>query len=366
MLDLCRLPSRRREAFSRPVVGPRLVSVGTATPPKKYTQDEVLELFQERDPRIWQLYRRGHIESRHLYLPEPVDGRMPEESNQELLDKHLRGALETGGQAVLKCLQGEGLSPRDVDCLCCLSSTGFLCPGISAHLIKALGFRENIQRVDILGMGCNAAMNGLQVVTGFARANPGRTALMLCVEICSAAYVYNRSMTTAVVNSLFGDGASAVLVRQDGCDGWTDGPVAADFEPHIIPKAISAMCYTLENTKLSFQLSRDIPYEIGLHVEKPVTRLLSRHGLKRKDIDHWIVHSGGKKVIDAIQYNLGLTDYDMRHTLHVLKHFGNLSSGSILFSYQALTREGLVKEGDLGVAIAMGPGTSIETGLLTW
>jgi len=50
----------------------------------------------------------------------------------------------------------------------------------------------------------------------------------------------------------------------------------------------------------------------------------------------------------------------------VLKNFGNLSSGSILFSYKELCREGVIHEGDLGVTIAMGPGTSIETALLIW
>jgi alkylresorcinol/alkylpyrone synthase/polyketide synthase Type III len=366
MMDRRRIDSRRKTAFRRPETGPRIVSVGTATPPRKYTQNEILDLFHETDPRIRRLFHSGHIEARYLYLPEPVNGVLPEETNQELLDRHLHGALELGPQAIQQCLCPLGLSPSDVDFFCCLSATGFLCPGITAHLIKQMAFRENVQRIDVLGMGCNAAINGLQAVTAFARANPGKLALMLCVEICSAAYVYNRKMSTAVVNSLFGDGAGAVVVRQDGADSWQRGPIVADFEPHIIPEALLAMRYDLENTKLSFFLERDIPYDIGANVEKPVGRLLGRHGLKRKDIDHWIVHSGGKKVIDAIQYNIGLSDHDMRHTLSVLKNYGNLSSGSILFSYRELGCEGAVCQGDLGIAIAMGPGTSIETALLVW
>lgn len=366
MIDVRRIVSPRKAALRRPATGPRIVSVGTATPPKKYTQDEVLDLFQETDPKVRSLFGSSHINSRYLYLPDPVDGRMVEETNQELLDRHLDGALEIGPQAIEECLRPLGLAPYDIDFLCCVSTTGFLCPSLTAHLIKKMIFRENVQRIDILGMGCNAAVNGLQAVTAFARANPGKRALLLCVEICSAAYVYNGSMVTAVVNSLFGDGAAAVVVQQDDADTWQQGPVVADFEPHIIPEALMAMRYTLENTKLSFFLARDIPYEIGANVEKPVNRLLGRHGLKRRDIDHWLVHSGGAKVIDAVQYNVGLTDHDMRHTLGVLRNFGNLSSGSILFSFSELRREGVIREGDLGVAIAMGPGTTIETALLAW
>ncbi len=346
--------------------GPRVVSVGTATPPHRYTQEEVIEIFGEKNPKIKRIFTGGHIKTRYLYLPEPVDGVMPEETNQQLLDKHLRGCLEIGPQAVNECLRPLGLAPYDIDFFCCISSTGFLCPGITAHLIKKMGFRENVQRVDILGMGCNAGLNGLQTVVSFARSHPGKLGLMLCIEICSAAYVYNQSLVTAVVNSLFGDGAAAVLVRQDAADSWEKGPLILDFEPHIIPEALDAMRFELEGTKLSFYLERDIPYVIGLNVEKPVNRLLGRHGLKIRHVSHWLVHSGGKKVIDAIEYNIGLTEHDMRHTLSVLKNYGNLSSGSFLFSYKELCRERIVKKGDFGVAITMGPGTSIETSLLLW
>ncbi|WP_200250961.1 3,5-dihydroxyphenylacetyl-CoA synthase DpgA [Thiococcus pfennigii] len=357
---------RQKAGFTVPEVAPRILSVGTATPPCKYTQEEVLELFQESSPKIRSVFLGGHIQSRYLYLPEPVDGALPQESNQQLLDKHLNGALEIGGQAIEECLRPLGLEPYDVDFFCALSTTGFLCPGITAHLIKKMGFRESVRRVDILGMGCNAGVNGLQTVTSYAAANPGKLGLLLCVEICSAAYVDNRSLSTAVVNSLFGDGAAAVLVRQDPADTWQQGPRVIDFESHIIPEALRAMRYDLDNTKLSFFLERDIPYVIGANVEKPVGRLLGRHGLKGKYVDHWIVHSGGKKVIDAIEYNIGLTNYDMRHTLGILRNYGNLSSGSILFSYKELTREGLIRSGDVGVVIAMGPGTSIETALVAW
>jgi len=366
MTNVQRIVSPRKAAFLRPAAGPRIVSVGTANPPRKYTQDEVLDLFGETDSKVRGVFRSSHIGSRYLYLPDPVDGRLVEETNEQLLAKHLDGALEIGSQAIEEALRPLGLAPYDVDFLCCITTTGFLCPSLTAHLIKKMIFRENVQRIDILGMGCNAAVNGLQAVTAFARANPGKLALMLCVEICSAAYVYNQNMVTGVVNSLFGDGAAAIIVRQDAADTWQRGPIVADFEPHIVSEALMAMRYDMKDTKLSFFLARDIPYEIGANVEKPVNRLLGRHGLKRKDIDHWVIHSGGAKVIDAIEYNVGLTDHDMRHTLGVLKNFGNLSSGSILFSYKELCREGVIHEGDLGVAIAMGPGTSIETALLIW
>jgi len=141
VLDIRRVESSRKKAFRRPRTGPRILSVGTATPPKTYTQDDVLSLFQETDPKIESLFHSSHIETRHLYLPDPVAGVMPEESNQELLDKHLQGAMDIGSQAVERALEPLGLAPPDIDFFCCLTTTGFLCPGITAHLIRKMGFR---------------------------------------------------------------------------------------------------------------------------------------------------------------------------------------------------------------------------------
>ncbi len=347
---------------------PRILSVGTANPPDRYTQEELLERFRVTDPRIRSLFRSGHIRTRHLYLP-PVDAHgRPDETQAELLAKHRRGALEIGPRAIRRCLEPLGLKPRDIDHLTCITTTGFLAPGLSALFIDALDMRRDCHRVDVVGMGCNAALNGLGPVAAWAATHPGANALLVCVEVCSAAYVHDGTMRTAIVNSLFGDGAAAILVRADPADEPRFAPRILDFESHIITEAIDAMRFDWDEDagRFSFYLDRDIPYVIGAHAERPVDRLLARHGLRRRHVDHWLVHSGGKKVIDAIQYNLGLTEHDVRHTVAVLRDFGNLSSGSVLFSYERLLRERVVRRGDTGVMMTMGPGSTIETALLRW
>lgn len=347
---------------------PRILSVGTANPPERYRQEEVLARFRVEDPRIRSLFTASHIRTRHLYLP-PADaeGRAAE-TQGELLAKHTRGALEIGPAAVERCLEPAGLGVRDIDHLTVLTTTGFLTPGLSARLMKHMGFREDCSRADIVGMGCNAGLNGLNLVTAWSRANPGRNALMVCVEICSAAYVFDHTMRTAIVNSLFGDGAAAVLVRSSERDERAFAPRVLGFNSHIIPTAIDAMRYDWDDEagKFSFFLDRDIPYVVGANAKKPVGRLLDAHGLKRRDIHHWIVHSGGKKVVDAIKYNVGLSDWDVRHTHSILRDYGNLSSGSFLFSFQRLLQEGRVQRGDYGVLMTMGPGSTIETALIRW
>ncbi len=349
-------------------LSPRILALGTANPDTWYRQTEVAERYRVEDPRIHSLFRSGHIEGRHLILPEPDERGLPTETQGQLLAKHLRGARDFGARAITRCLDAEGLSPAQVDYLACITTTGFMAPGLSAHLVQELGMREDCARLDVVGMGCNAGLNGLNPVANWARANPGKNAVLACVEVCSAAYVFDNTLRTAVVNSLFGDGAAAALVRAHEPDDRRFAPRVLGFESHVIPPALRAMRYDWDEGagKFSFFLDRDIPYFIGEHAEKPVDRLLGRFGLRRRHVAHWVIHSGGKKVIDAIKYNLGLTAHDVRHTVSVLRDYGNLSSGSFLFSLQRLLDERVVERGDYGVMITMGPGTSIETALVRW
>jgi predicted naringenin-chalcone synthase len=350
-------------------VRPRILSVGTANPPTRYLQEELPGLFQVTDPRLAGLFHSSHIRSRHLYLPEPgPEGGVPEETQGELLAKHLRGALEIGPLAIERCLGPLGMVPSDIDYICAITTTGFTAPGLTAHLMDHMGFREDCSRVDVVGMGCNAALNGLNPVASWAAANPGKNALLVCVEVCSAAYVFDMTFRTAIVNSLFGDGSAAIVVRADPTDAPRFAPEILGFNSQIVTSAIGAMRFEWDDSagKFSFFLDRDIPYVVGQYSERPVDRLLNAHGLKRRHIRHWLVHSGGKKVIDAIQYNVGITEHDVRHTVSVLRDYGNLSSASVLFSYTRLLEEGLVQRGDYAVWMTMGPGSTIETCLTRW
>ena len=346
---------------------PRLLSVGTANPPNRYTQEDILELFRVANPTVRAMFSASHIEGRHLVIPEPDSDGVPHEDQEALLRKHRKWSLKLAKEAIDKALIPQGLTPADIDYLCCITSTGFMLPGLTAMFIKHLGFRVDCHRTDVVGMGCNAGLNGLNPTANWCAANPGRNALMICCEVNSALYVYDDEITTGVVNSLFGDGCAAVLLRAEETTEDLQ-PQILDFYSHIIPDAWGAMRYnwTQKHGKFSFYLDRDVPYVLGIHAETPVDGLLGRNGLKRRDIDHWIIHSGGKKVIDAIKYNIGITEYDVRHTVNVLRHFGNLGSGSFLFSYKRLMEEGLVRSRDRVVMMTMGPGSTIETALLQW
>jgi 3,5-dihydroxyphenylacetyl-CoA synthase len=355
----------------------QIIGVGTALAGTSYTQQDVLDAMRVTDPKVRSVFLNSAIERRHLSLP-PTDehGARTPESQGDLLDKHKALAVDMGARALQACLADAGATLSDLRYLCCVTSTGFLTPGISALLIRELGIDRHCHRADVVGMGCNAGLNALNAVTGWAAAHPGELAVMVCTEACSAAYAFDSSMRTAVVNSLFGDGAAAVALVGGAGDlaGLASDPAGASrprvlkFASCIVTDALDAMRYDWDRAQsvFSFFLDPHIPYVVGAHAELVVGRLLSGTGLRRGDISHWLVHSGGKKVIDAVMVNLGLSRHDVRHTIDVLRDHGNLSSGSFLFSYERLLREGVTRPGEYGVLMTMGPGSTLETALVQW
>lgn len=347
----------------------RMVGVGTASTGASVTQSELLGLLGIDDPKVRSVYLNSAIDKRRLTLPEPgADGRRRPEPQGELLAKHKRLAIAMGSQALQACLKRAGASLSDLRHLCCVTSTGFLTPGLSALLIRELGIDPHCSRSDIVGMGCNAGLNALNVVAGWSAAHPGELGVVLCAEACSAAYALDGTMRTAVVNSLFGDGAAALALVRDAPGETRPGPRILKFASFLITDAIEAMRYDWDSNldRFSFFLDPQIPYVVGAHAETVVDRLLAGTGLRRSDIGHWLVHSGGKKVIDAVVVNLGLSRHDVRHTVGVLRDHGNVSSGSFLFSYERLVAEGVTSPGDYGVLLTMGPGSTIETALVQW
>jgi predicted naringenin-chalcone synthase len=350
-----------------------IAAVGSAFPDTSYSQEEIGVLLGLENRVVQKLLRAPHIQKRHLYLPakDPATGRVVAESAADLHAKFRSGALEIGSRAIGNALKAASLSPGDVGYLLCVTSSGFLVPGLSSLFSRELGFDHRLVRADVVGMGCNAGLNGLNPLVQWVRNHPGRVALLVCCEINSAMYVLDDSPRTGIVNSLFGDGAAAAVLTTYAASGAGPLPSAPlpcvlDFESFCIPEQWAAMRFDWNDDagKWSFYLDRDIPYVIGFNVRKPLERLLERNGLDFSAIKHWVLHTGGGAVIDSVKLSLGLAEHDVRHTRSVLRDYGNISSGSFLVSLERLLAEGCASAGDRGVMVTMGPGAQIEAALI--
>ena len=264
---------------------PRLLAIGTANPPKRYTQSDMLKLFQIEDRKIRKVFTNSHIASRYLCLPEPdANGKMPDETPEALLQKHKDAALDIGKQAIAKALHKANLIPKDIDYFVVASTTGLLCPALTALLAGAMGMRPDVQRADIVGMGCHAGLNMMQSVVNHCAMNPSAVGLMLSAEICSAMYVMDGTINAAIVNSLFGDGAAAAVISTQvpRVNSPCIPPEILGFSSYMIPETLGAMRIEMQQDKFAFWLEKQVPYVLGRHVRKPVDDLLNKFGLKRR------------------------------------------------------------------------------------
>jgi alkylresorcinol/alkylpyrone synthase/polyketide synthase Type III len=345
---------------------PRILSIGTANPKQRYSQEEIYQVAAQhfelyRNPRIQEMFMNSDIEFRHLYLDKETF--LPFETADELHSRFERGATEIGIQAIQRCFSHGGLRADEVDFVVAVSCTGYLCPGLSSIFIKQLGMRNDVQRADLLGMGCAGAMPGLQRAHDFVKAYPDRKALVVAVEICSACYYVDDSLETVVGNAICSDGAAAVVV---GFDDRLSGPSIQNFQTHLEPSFIKTVGFEFREGRLRIVLSKDIRDEAGALAGILINKLLAANKLSRGDIRHWILHSGGRKVIDGVQREVGLSDEQVRHSKCVLKNFGNMSSPTVLFVLDETIRSGQPRSGDLGLMLAMGPGLAIEGALVRW
>ena len=338
---------------------PKIVAVATATPPNRFTQAELLALAGYRDEGRRGFFTRSDIESRNLCIDRATF--RPNESVDELNARFRAGALELGESAARRALAEAGWDARDVDFLATTTCTGRLTPSLDAHLIGRLGCRPDVQRVHVGDTGCASAMVALQQASNYVAASRTRRALVVAVEICSAAYFLDDRLESAVAHAIFADGAGALAVAGDGA-----GPSIVAHRTLFRPEHLDAMGFEYPGGRPRVILSKDVRRLGAGMMGEMAAILMATQGLKREDIAHWVLHSAGRRVIDRACALLELSEAQVGHSRTVLRHYGNMSSATILFVLHETLRHEAPIPGDWGVMIALGPGFAAEGALLRW
>lgn len=339
---------------------PRILGVGTATPPDRLTQEQTFHAAGYQSERIRKIFLNSDIDCRPFYLEGALNRA---DSSEKLNQRYLRGAMKTGCRAILNCLKEAEATVQDVDFLAICTCTGYVCPDLGSRLIAHMGFSHNLQRTSIVGLGCAGALPTLHWAVDFVRANPERQALMLAVEICSACYYVDNTLETVVGNAICADGAAAFLLA---CEHQAKFkyPQIVDFETFIDREQIEEVGLQHRDGKLRIVLGASVQHLAGLMIETALQQLLQRHGLSRSHIGFWVVHPGGRKVIDNVQEHFGMTDAQLRFSRTVLRNYGNMSSPTVMFVLEEVVRSGDSQPGDWGVMIALG--MVVEVALLRW
>jgi 3,5-dihydroxyphenylacetyl-CoA synthase len=338
---------------------PRIVAVATAVPPHRFTQPELLAMAGYTDERRRGFFSASDIAGRHLWI-DPTRFR-PHETVDELDARFREGALALAEQAARAAMARAGWRAADVDFIATTTCTGRLTPSIDAHLIAGLGARADVQRVHVGDTGCASAMVALEQAWNHLHAFPRHRAVVVAVEICSAAYFLDDRLESAVAHAIFADGAAAVALSADGA-----GPAIVTTRTLFRSEHLPAMGFEYPGGRPRVILSKEVR-RIGASMMGEMARaLMETQGLKRDDVAHWVLHSAGRRVLDRARELLDLSDAQMDHARGVLREYGNMSSATILFVLDRLLRSESAVSGDWGVMIGLGPGFAAEGALLRW
>ena len=350
-----------------------LFSIGTAVPTFTYSQEDIFRKAGYRSKAIQRIFAGAGISKRHMCV-EPSD--TVQTDPQWFSNHYCKWAILLGAQAARQALEQAGLEGPEIDYLVATSCTGYLCPGISQRLAKELGLSPRAKTANLVGMGCNAAVPALERAKEFAEQHPGQIALVVCVEISSAAYwIDDQDLESAVGTAIFSDGAAAAIVQaSDENQLFSIGKpvfILEKFETYSNRESIGKMGFYNEQGRLKILLSKDIPDDVLPLIKTVIEGLLKEHRLTFPDIHHWIIHPGGRKILEYLDQELHLGNR-LQASRNVLSQFGNMSSATVLFvakeQIQSRLSERLPKQekdADYGVVMAMGPGLTVERGLDT-
>lgn len=345
---------------------PAILSCATALPPRRYTQEEAYRLLGYSNPRVLQIFLNSDIDCRYFW-GDPT-GFRADETPDQFHARYKEGAMHLACLSGRRAMETARIDPSEIDAIMIASCTGYLCPDLSTQLIGHLGLRGDVERGALLGHGCAGAMPLLQRANDHSRAYAGRRILAIAVEICSASYYIDSSIETAVGNAICADGAASVVVADGNVPQerprWS--PEVLAFQSVLDPSQLDKVGFEQREGKLRIVLAMEIRDLAGPMIEKCLNGLLSPHGLAKKDIRFWVLHPGGRRVIDAAAEYLGLGEEQLRFSRHVLRNYGNMSSPTVLFVLHEVLRSQEPQPGDYGVMMALGPGFAAEGALLRW
>jgi len=349
----------------KPAVRPRtgtasldveILGLATANPPHKVAQTEAAARAREIYPHLealWPLYDNTGIELR--YNCEPIDWYLKPHTWEERTDSFQKHALDLLEEVTLKAVKAAGTGLGDIDMIVTNTVTGLAVPSLDAKLFNRLKFKPTIERLPMFGLGCGAGVAGMSRAARLTHAQDGATVLFLTVDLCSLCLRINDPRAAMFVSgALFGDGAAGVILHNTRQGEHGGGRIVAGGEwcwsgtEHI-------MGWDIKDDGFGIVLSPELPALMSRSLAPALKDFLDRSGYRLSDFNGFLFHPGGRKLLETAEQVLSLRREQFEHSWEVLRHYGNMSSATILF-----VLERALKAGARGphLLAAFGPGFS--------
>ncbi|MCB9231895.1 MAG: type III polyketide synthase [Bacteroidia bacterium] len=356
-----------------------ITRIGTAVPAYKIPQRKAAEFMsrtvardEETSRKVQALYRATGIRERYSVLDDfispnghslfpPNEDLEPFPTTAARMDLYRREACPLAVAAVNDGLKSEDLA--GITHLITVSCTGMYAPGLDIDLVKALGLSGSVERTCINFMGCYAAFNALKMADAVVKARPQARVLIVSVELCSLHLQKDNSKDQLLANSLFADGAAAVLVENQPRSGWNYSLEA--FFCQLIPEGESDMAWKIIDTGFEMRLSAYVPDLLAGVADQALQSLMGNLPVSSDQIDHFALHPGGVRVLAALEKALNLPKEVNSASYHVLRHYGNMSSATVLFVLKEKLRHLQAADHQSWLlSMAFGPGLTLESGVM--
>jgi predicted naringenin-chalcone synthase len=323
------------------------------------------------------IYDHSGIETRYSVLPdfgpasdatlfrEDENGRIVEptthERNRIYAECSRKLVVETGRKALEN---SEGFSAADITHVITVSCTGFYNPGPDFDLIQGLELSDRTERYNLGFMGCYAAFPAMRMADQFCQARPDATVLVVCLELCSLHLQFSEEADSLLANSLFADGAAAVLISARKPSAQRPALALQSFSSALATEGAADMAWEIGDHGFDIRLSTYVPNIIAENINAIMENVLQTSALNLDDIRTWAVHPGGRSILDKVEKGLQLSDDMLNDSREVLREYGNMSSVTVLFVLNRILNRSDINEAHPVCAMAFGPGLTIETALM--
>ncbi|MDQ3406486.1 MAG: type III polyketide synthase [Actinomycetota bacterium] len=345
---------------------PTLCKPSVHVPEHVITMEETLE-FAERVhagkpqlPLVLRLIQNTGVRTRHLVQPiEKTLGHPGFEERNRIYEVESKKRCP---QVIDEALANANITARDVDMIIYVSCTGFLMPSLTAWLINKMGFRSNTRQVPIAQLGCAAGGAAVNRAHDFCLAYPESNVLIVSCELCSLCYQpEDDGVGSLLSDGLFGDAVAAAVVRGSGGTGMALERNAS----YLIPNTEEWISYAVRATGFHFQLDRRVPGT--MEPLAPVLRELAMdHGWDVGNLDFYVIHAGGPRILDDLSKFLNVDYHAFRHSRATLTEHGNIASAVVFDALRRLFEEDTTTSGATGVIAGFGPGITAEMSVGSW
>lgn len=357
-------------------------NIATVVPEQSYKQSFLRDRMKEyiSDEEITQriihrIYSKSGIDKRHTVIHDfnangdprfffQKDGSMNAPSTGKRNQLYSEKAKQLFVQTARDTLdQNPSVRDNEITHIITVSCTGFFAPEPGFEIIKQLGLSPSTQRFHLGFMGCFAAFPAMKMAKAFCASQPNANVLVVCLELCSIHLQASEDTDQLISASVFADGAAGMIINSHKPAHSTSFELA-EFSTSIAGDSEKYMAWTIGDTGFDMVLSTYVPDIIESNIEESIKPLFDDYELTPQQIKHWALHPGGRAILDKIQNSFSLKDEQLTSSRKILADFGNMSSATILFVLADLLHKPSQQNAETVLAMAFGPGLTIESGLL--